>query len=112
MLQQNLATHADQNNSACQLCFGFVLFSEDITDLDAEGGANEGDDADEGYSRYNAYFEEGESHAYGQSVDAGGYSQREHSLGGQGTVVVISAAALVAAFLFQGFLDHGAADQA
>ena len=112
MLQQNLATHADQNNSAGKLGFGFVLFTEDITNLDAEGGADEGDDTDEGYCRYNAYFEEGEGHAHGQSVDTGGYSQREHSLGAQRTVVVISAAALVATFLFQGFLDHGAANQA
>ena len=111
MLQQDLASHADQNNSAGKLCLGFVFFTEDIADLDAEGGADEGDDTDEGHSGNDAYLEESKGHAYGKGVDAGGNGQREHCLGGQGTVVAISTATLVAALLFQGFFEHGTADQ-
>ena len=104
MLQKDLYAQKDQDDAAGQLCLALVPGAEDAADLHAQGGEQEGDDADEADGWQDADLQKGEGHAHGQGVDAGGDGHDQHGLEAQGGVYVLRV-------LVQGLPDHVGADE-
>ena len=68
MLQQDLAAHEDQHDTAHQLCTGFIPHAEGMADFDADGGQDKGGAADKRDSGQDGYFQKGEGNAHRQCV--------------------------------------------
>ena len=103
MLEQDLDTHEDQDHTSGNLCFCLIAQTEDIADLYAGHGENEGRYTDEEDSSDDINLQEGESNTDCQSIDARSDCQQEHRL-------YIQRVGSVFLFLRQGFLDHRSTD--
>ena len=104
MLQQNFQAHEDQDGTAHHLRLVLILQAKDVAHLQAHGGEDEGDAADEQHRRHDIHpRQQGEGDTHRQCIDAGGHRQQQHDPGSKGGVRRL----LV---LGEGFLQHIAAN--
>ena len=76
MLQQNFQAHEDQDGTAHHLRLVLILQAKDVAHLQAHGGEDEGDAADEQHRRRDIHpRQQGESDPHRQCIDAGGNRQ-------------------------------------
>ena len=108
MLQQDLQTDQDQDDSARQFRLGLIARAEHIADPHADRGEDEGCDTDQADRRKNRNLQECEGDAYGERVNACGDGQGKHVLCVQRSVWIFRRAVL----FLESFPQHGEPDDA
>ena len=106
MLQKNLQTYENQDNTTYNTCRFLIFRTKHMANLHTQNGEHERGDADDNHRRPQLHLNTSERNAHRQGINAGGNGQKEHRFEIEGIVVF-------AFFLFapNNFANHVGTDE-